>query len=235
MSNMTVFPDNNSEYRYERKYVTGALSTQAVESIIKTHPADFSEIFHRRYVNNIYFDTFGLKSYFDRIDGASSSIKARIRWYGQLFGDIPNPMLELKIKRGPLGKKQIFSLGSFLLDEKFSLDAFMNLLRDSKVPDVVKACLAGMEFSILNRFSRKYFLSADKKFRLTVDSGIKYYEMNNHHNIFLNTASEHDVTVIEIKYDRNDDDLAPGITNFLTFRMSRNSKYVNALERLNLW
>jgi len=232
---VNVFPDDNSGYRYERKYATGSLTPFAVEHIIKTHPACFSEIFYSRYVNNIYLDTFGLKSYFEKINGSPSSIKTRIRWYGELFGYIANPFLEFKIKRGAMGKKDSFPLGGFTLDEKLSTGGLMDILRGSKLPDDANVCFPCMELSILNRFSRKYFLSADKKFRLTVDSGIEYYRIDSSRNMFLNRVPEGNMTVIEIKYDSKNDDLASGITGGFPFRIFRNSKYINGVENLNLW
>ncbi|MBN1445049.1 MAG: VTC domain-containing protein [Candidatus Omnitrophica bacterium] len=232
---MADFPDNGSDYRYERKYVVAKLTVPEVESLIKTHPACFYEIFHARVVSNIYLDSFGLKSYSDRVNGASSSTKVRIRWYENLFGYIAKPVLELKIKRGPLGRKESFPLRGFLLDNDLKFDVVKDVLLNSNMPDALKSCLSGMEFSIMNSFKRKYFQSADRKFRLTVDSDIKYYELQNNCNLFLNIVSEPGITVVEIKYGRKDDDCAIEITNFLPFRMSRNSKYVNALEKLNLW
>ena len=232
---MAVFTENASEYRYERKYVVAKLTVPEVESVVKTHPACFSEIFHIRTVNNIYFDSFGLKSYFDRVNGAASSTKIRIRWYEDLFGYIAKPVLELKIKQGSLGRKETFPLRGFLLDNNLRFDVVKDVLMSSDMPDALKSCLSGMEFSIMNSFKRKYFQSADRKFRLTIDSDIKYYELQNNCNLFLNIVSEPGITVVEIKYDRKDDDCAAEITNSLPFRMSRNSKYINALEKLNLW
>lgn len=233
---MEVFsPDNNTGYRYERKYVVRGLPVQVVESIIKMNPAGFSEIFHRRQVNNIYFDTFGLKSYFDRIAGTSNSIKMRIRWYGEFFREIPRSFLEFKIKRGPLGKKYIYELDSFCLDRNFSTVSVRALLQSSKVPEFLKVSFESVEPVILNKFNRKYFLSADTKFRLTIDSEIRYYRMDNFLNMFMDSFSDRDTVVVEIKYSRDDDDSVAAVTNFLPFRISRNSKYINALECLNLW
>ena len=89
-----------SDYRYERKFVTSELSKYHVESIVKTHPAIFSEIYQLRNVNNMYFDSFRLVNYSDNVDGSSDRIKIRIRWYGELFGKIKNPVLEIKEKKG---------------------------------------------------------------------------------------------------------------------------------------
>ena len=46
-----------SQFRYERKFFISQLTKFEVESMIRIHPAVFSEIYHKRFVNNIYFDT----------------------------------------------------------------------------------------------------------------------------------------------------------------------------------
>ena len=228
-------PLTSAHYRYERKFSIPALTPQAVEAIVKVNPANFSEIYSERFVNNIYFDSINLKSYFDRIDGVNDSLKIRIRWYGRLFGYIETPVLELKIKNGPLGKKNVFLLKGFLFDNDFNLAKNHNVFRESDLPDVLKTNLASLEFSLLSRFKRKYFLSADHDFRITIDSDIAYYKLKNHHNTFLHKIPGGSGAVLELKYDQNKEDAAGGITNFLPFRVTKNSKYVKGVEILNSW
>ena len=49
-------PFNQDVSRYERKFVVSDMDYAAVEQAVRNHPAAFSEIFHRRYINNIYLD-----------------------------------------------------------------------------------------------------------------------------------------------------------------------------------
>ena len=84
--------ENTEKYRYERKFFISKLTKYEVESLIKLHPAMFSEIYFPRFVNNLYFDSFNMKSYFDSVDGSPNRRKIRIRWYGDLFGDIEKPV-----------------------------------------------------------------------------------------------------------------------------------------------
>ena len=46
------------------------LVREELEFLVKTLPTGFSEIFKKRQVNNIYFDTFNFDSYTDNIDGS---------------------------------------------------------------------------------------------------------------------------------------------------------------------
>ena len=106
-----------SGYRFERKFFITGLTKYEIESVVKLHPAIFSEIFHKRHINNIYFDTFSLKNLHDNVEGASDRIKVRIRWYGELYGYIEKPVLEIKIKNGLLGKKISVPVEPFTLNE----------------------------------------------------------------------------------------------------------------------
>jgi len=224
----------SADYRYERKFVFTGITARELESLIKVHPAVFSEIYPERFINNIYLDSFNLESYFSRIDG-SGSAKVRIRWYGGLFGDVERPVLEIKAKEGALGRKQVFPLKRFSLQAGFNLDTIRAVFKESDLPDVLKIRLAALEFALLNRFRRKYFQSADRDFRVTIDSDIEYYELSKNHNSFLNKNPESGTIVLEIKYAPEMDAFACGIVNRLPLRLTRNSKYVNGVERLNPW
>ena len=88
------------KWRYERKFFISGLKKEDIEFMVKLHPAIFREIYHERTVNNLYFDSYEMKSYLDNVSGNSQRAKVRIRWYGDLFGIIEKPVLEVKIKRG---------------------------------------------------------------------------------------------------------------------------------------
>ena len=91
--------------RYERKYKVSDLNHHVILQSIRMHPVGLRKIYPDRQINNIYFDTPDLNNYFDNIDGNMDRMKIRIRWYGDCFKYIDKPVLELKIKRGLLGKK----------------------------------------------------------------------------------------------------------------------------------
>jgi len=221
--------------RYERKFVVSDITLNQLESLIKTHPFFFSEIYPARFVNNIYFDSFSIENYFDRIAGASSSVKVRIRWYGELFGYIEKPFLEIKTKEALLGNKERFPLPSFSLGNDFTLKKIQQVFLNSDIPEFLKAQLMTIECTLLNHFKRKYFQSANKDFMLTIDSEITYYALSTGQNTFLNKSVETSVLVLEMKYPVDKDDMAADITNFLPFRLARNSKYVNGIEKIHAW
>ena len=156
-------------FRYEKKFVTSELFLYEVEHLIKHNPLVFSEMYNKRTVNNIYLDSIDYKNYREHIEGTSQRLKVRIRWYGETFGFIKNPVLELKIKNNELNKKLHFSLDPFVLDKSFSLDLLQKVFLNSKLPKWLIEKLRLFFPTLLNSYKRKYFVSADKKHRITLD------------------------------------------------------------------
>lgn len=219
-----------SNYRYERKFFITNISKYEVECIVKMHPIIFSEIYHKRFVNNIYFDSFNYNNFRDNVEGATDRIKIRIRWYGVLFGYIKNPILEIKIKKGLLGKKISIPIKSF------------DLTRDLNISEVLKSIkglkeVIGIDFetlipSLLNRYSRKYYQSSDKKFRITIDSEQSFYQINKKNNLFLDLHTDNNSVILELKYNQSYDKEVNYITSKFPFRVTKSSKYVNGIQKV---
>ncbi len=51
------------EWRYERKFVSDNLCYEQVEDAILENNFLFSEIYHKRQINNIYFDDIQFNAY----------------------------------------------------------------------------------------------------------------------------------------------------------------------------
>ncbi len=220
----------SDEYRYEKKSLITGLSRYEVESIIKCHPAMFTEVYPLRSVNNIYFDTPSMQHYFDNVDGLSNRLKVRVRWYGDILGKIEKPVLELKIKKNLVSCKKIFPLKSFILDSNFSLKEQQEIFLRSDIPDNLKEYLCQMNFSLLNHYNRKYFLSSDRKFRVTIDFDLQYYKLRKNGNSFLEKHTEDNSVVVEIKYSSEHEAFASSITDIFPYRITKNSKYVTGID-----
>jgi len=95
-------------YRYERKFMITELDDAQVRSIVRQHHAMFIEIYPPRYVNNIYLDTLSMRNYDDNLSGVAERMKARVRWYHELFRQIDDPILEFKMKDGLIGWKETY-------------------------------------------------------------------------------------------------------------------------------
>ena len=220
----------DSNYRYERKYRVTELSYSELINIIFYSPFLFREIYSQRTLNNIYLDDFDLSNYFDNVDGYSKRCKIRIRWYGYDHNKIHAPQLEFKIRRGYVGTKKIFPLKSFTFDKAFSRDYLMDIFKNSTLPDEIRERLFHLRLSLYNKYQRRYFLSSDNRFRITLDKNIEYFELKDCSNFFLTKRSDIGVSVLELKYGQNNCSEATKIIEQFAFRMTKNSKYVSGIS-----
>jgi SPX domain protein involved in polyphosphate accumulation len=224
--------NQSEELRHERKFLITDYSALEVEQLLKYHPACFTEIYHQRQINNIYFDSPGFDSYYGNIEGDTERTKARIRWYGDLFSEKIDSTLEFKIKKGLLGKKDFYSLSSFALNEQFSKQQIIQALDVDTVPRNIRDRMISLQPVLLNTYFRKYFISADKQFRITIDKDLTYYRISYVGNTFLNKVKDHKAVVLELKYDSQLENDAKEIGNKFSFSMTKNSKYLQGVERV---
>ena len=218
--------------RYERKFLVEGLHAAAVEHSVRMHPAQFSEVFQRRHVNNCYFDSPGLHFYRGSIGGTSPRLKVRVRWYGNLFGEIARPVLELKGKRGLVGTKRSFPLAPIRIDRLSELPRLGGWLGDADVPGEITVVLGGLRPTLINRYSRRYFVSMDRAFRITLDRDCAFYSTAPPRERCSSELGDDMTTILELKYTEAADRGASRITNALPFRMTKSSKYVTGVVRL---
>jgi len=222
------------DFRHETKFVVSDLGYHEIENLIKHHPIIFSEEFHERKINNIYFDSMDLKNYHDNLSGNAQRIKIRIRWYENLFGEVENPILELKIKEGSLGRKEYFKLKPFNFNRDFNMDDFRkNILNKSNLPKEIIEILKSSKPTLLNSYTRKYFISSDKKARITLDKNLFFFKINNHNNHFNEKIIEKDFNVVELKYSQENSEAMQELTQHFPFRSTANSKYVYRVNVLD--
>lgn len=221
-------------FRFERKFYIEDYTKADIEILLKHHPAMFREIYCERTVNNIYFDSFNLQHYFDNVNGVSQRLKVRVRWYGDLFGFVERPILEFKLKHNFHVGKLSYPLKPFTLDNKFSLAGMHKVFNESDVPDALKHHLRELNFSILNSYRRKYFLSSDKQYRITTDVDLEVYKLSSYQNNFLSKVRDKMNVILELKYNLTQDQFVHRITNYFPFRMTRNSKYVDGIAKFSL-
>ena len=89
-----------------------------------------------------------------------------------------------------------------------------------------------MEPTLINRYTRKYFLSANGQFRMTLDNGIQYFRPDLPYPSFLEYGFNDPSLILELKYNEELDNEAEAITNKFPFRMTKSSKYVTGLIKL---
>ncbi len=225
---------NERTYRFERKFLVSGLRRHEIQAIIRLHPALFSEIYQPRYVHNIYLDTLEFDNYEDNMAGIGRRLKVRIRWYGSLFGEISQPTLELKIKDDLVGTKVSYPLQSFFFEPGFNIKDLRALLQASDLSDILRIQLDSLQASLVNSYLRSYYLSADGKFRVTVDDKMTFHRIQPFNNRFTHRVEDVENIVVELKYAQCDDDLARPIASRFPFRLTKNSKYATGLQMLHV-
>ncbi len=217
-------------FRYERKFLPGGLSPAEAESCLKLHPALFTTAFPERIVNNIYLDSPDLRHYLNHVNGAAERLKVRIRWYGGPMGGVPHPVLELKHKRGDVGHKQSYALPPLLWQHGFCPEAVHASLRGAELPDLARSQVISLEPLLFNSYHRRYFCSADKRYRVTLDFNLKFARPRR--GVCLPPPAFHPFggLIMELKYSNEDAPGAESIVNRFPFRLTRFSKYVAGID-----
>lgn len=226
---MTDSPPN---LRYELKFVAAGHSLADALALVRRHPAGFRATYPARMVNNVYLDSPGLRDYFDHVSGAANRVKTRIRWYGPLTGHVEKPVLERKIKRGVVSGKAVHPLPPLTLNGGGFRQAIAEAVGRNEMPETVRSTLCHLEPSVLNRYWRHYFESADRRFRLTVDSDLQFASVRGVTSEPSARPAGNGLLILELKYAPQHADRANAITNALPFRVTRCSKYVLGIESL---
>jgi SPX domain protein involved in polyphosphate accumulation len=207
--------------RYERKYKMYNFTTDIILQAIKLHPESFTKIYPDRQINNIYFDTSTLSTYWDNVNGVASRKKYRVRWYGENVQEIIKPHFEVKMRVNELGTKRVTRIDDFDLDNLRFLTRIINELKDSP---------GRLQPVLMNSYNRSYFGTKDNKFRVTVDSNIRYFSMMFAQRFTRYTVQDFNAIVVEMKYDREDDNDTDRITQHFPFRQTKSSKYVTGVQ-----
>ncbi len=206
--------------RYERKFVIDRNSFFKVKEDILLNKYGFKEIYYKRQVNNIYFDDFKLSLFNHNVNGINNRFKVRIRWYGIQLGEIKDAVLEIKIKRGLVGMKLSYKLKPFYLKEESISDSISN----SKLPGEVYEMLKSLFPVLYNCYQREYFLSFDKKYRITLDSDLNYLKFGSKKMVVDNAEM-----IMEIKYEVKEEENIGSIGRCFSYRLSKSSKYIKGV------
>jgi hypothetical protein len=224
-------PDN---WRCEQKFLTRERSLAEVLALVWRHPAAFREIYVPRDVNNTYLDSPELRDYSDHVNGTAHRLKTRVRWYGPPSGLIAKPALERKIKRGSVGGKVVHRLPAFPISGRFDPQVLNTALDLAGLPELLRLALHHLHPTLFNRYRRHYFLSADGRFRLTVDSDLQFFNPEAGTESMRTSPPRHGLVVMELKFGPEESAEADRVTNVLPFRLTRCSKYVLGIESLGL-
>ena len=227
---MTTLPPNP---RYERKLVVDGLALSEVLGLVRRHPAAFREAYPPRSVNNLYLDSPELRDYHDHVNGIPHRTKTRIRWYGAWSGRIDTATLEHKLKRGHVSGKVSNRLPSLSMNGHVSRSDLEAAFDGASLPELTRLALRHLQPSLLNRYQRHYFQSADGRFRLTVDSCLQVAAARQARGTGVAFRPASTSIVLEVKYGLAEAQCAAPVMNALPLRLARCSKYVLGVASLS--
>lgn len=212
------------EERFERKWVYYSNnSLNLINSLIRSK-FFFRYQFPKRKVNSIYFEDKNYSSVIQNLDGVNKKKKLRLRWYGDK-SKIIDPKFEFKNKIGFISKKKQIKI------EEFNELDFPKILNLKKIHDVINQKKFNRKIIyplISTHYEREYLVSADSSIRATVDYNLECIHLKNFSQIKLNKNFSN-ITLLEIKYPTNLDDLLRKKLNDITLRLSKNSKYIYSI------
>ncbi len=225
-----------SNHRYERKFIYEHWTPEdLIETVVLSNSFCFREIFHQRTVNNIYYDDQAMSFYHQNVSGDELRDKYRLRWYGDSFEIINNPILEIKKKFGSVGDKLSFPMSDFIHNIKeHSLQntqekVYQHILE--KHPSELALKLSQLSPSLYNSYERRYFLSDCDTFRITIDYNMTFY--NPYFTNYESSKAQLSDIILELKYKVPHDKESRKLTQQLTARLSKNSKYVRGVDLIH--
>lgn len=229
--------------RQERKWIPTGLSLADALLLVRQQPAAFVSAFPPRRVNNVYFDTPALGSYFEHISGVSRRTKVRVRWYGESDGSLDQPVLELKHKQGALGWKESFPLPALELEQLLAPHRPTAPPVPWDVPPDLLEPLRRLRPTLVNHYHRHYFRAASGNLRVTVDSALAFSRAGGPARLrprveHRPASSDGEIAVgppslvIELKFPESEVDAALAVAEAIPFRLQRFSKYVFGLRCL---
>jgi SPX domain protein involved in polyphosphate accumulation len=221
--------ESQQDWRYERKFLVEDCDMQTLEQSILSNQMYFRKLHAERQINNIYFDTEDFFCFVQNVDGQAARRKMRLRWYGDIFGRIANPVLEIKIKEALVGCKRRYRLQPFELSKSFDKKIISQCFASSDLPDTVANSLLTMPPTLLNSYTRRYYISADQRYRMTLDYNLSFYTVAAGGKTAFRQRKSDDL-IIEIKYDAEDDNDIDLISTQFPFRMTKSSKYVQGIS-----
>lgn len=215
--------------RYERKFVARGCTLPDVLALVRRHPAAFREAYPSRLVNNVYFDTPSLRDYHVHVNGACERSKTRLRWYGHTNSEPLAALFERKMKRGFLSGKAAVPSPPIVLSTPGAV-LWQTVFGNPEIPEAWRFSLRGLHASLFNSYRRSYFISADGRFRLTVDFDLRFSPPQSLNGSFASSCSF--PPILELKYRPEHADIAQTVASQFPVRLCRCSKYILGIEQL---
>ena len=218
---------DGGERRFERKYVVRR-SLPLVERYVLGLPAQFRPVHHERTVHNVYFDTPSRRFYHEHVWGVSARVKVRVRWYDELGAD-GGARLEVKGKDNALVVKQVFPIRVADLPQLVDRRRVRHALREADLPYTVRELALGLEPALVNRYVRRYFLSRDGRFRITLDTQ-QAFARPGPFGLRVRGGPAPNAVILELKYAEEHALDGAEVAAGIRFPFGKHSKYVTGMQ-----
>ena len=225
-----------NNYRSEIKFVCYKQNYSLIKNWIRFNKFNFFKEYDDRNINNIYFDSLDYKAFNDNLVGLPSRLKVRYRWYGNLFSnDKKNEgSLEFKFKKNIYGYKKIFKISDLTLNLNSNWKDIKNKILKKLTPEYKILFDRNSEKILINRYKREYFISRNKKLRVTLDRNIEIFDQRTaliKPNFKFKNFTQ-DYLVIEFKFNKEDKVFLNDLDINIPIKASRNSKYINGVRSI---
>lgn len=218
--------------RLERKFLPAGAAWEAVLACLARHPALFREVYPPRHVNNLYWDTPDLRNFHEHVAGCAHRLKTRLRWYGPLRGEIAQPVFECKFKRGHVSGKWSRPLAAFEHNGSLPHSQLRAALAAAELPGLLRERLRGARPVLVNRYRRRYFVSADGRLRLTLDTDLEFFDARAPAGTLRPLTVAAPPGILELKFSPEHAEAAAAAAQALPFRLVRCSKYILGVAHL---
>ena len=216
--------------RCEIKFASYQVDYPLIKNWLKSNNFNFKKEYKNRIVNNLYFDSNNLDAYKDNIYGHSSRIKARFRWYGK-FSEKNQGNLELKFKRNIYGWKEKYKIEKLNLENTTNCNIIKTTI-SKNLPKKTKIFFEKNNIpQIVNQYEREYFISNNKKFRITIDQNMKIFNQRTSKELnLIKKIKIQNYIILEVKFERSCHKDIESLLHNIPIRASRNSKYINYIR-----
>lgn len=218
--------------RYERKFQYFPCYGDLISVFLKCNR--FKEIYHKRIINSLYYESDNFDLYQDSINGINKKQKIRLRFYDS---DGSKSQIEYKNKIELVNEKKYMKLENNrnykLLPVNFKDNNFH--IENLYAPRIIDYFYKPKVFVSYTRF---YFISHDEELRITLDSEINFSKANlNSSLITIGKRRVFDKAILEMKYREDyfpDLKFINSICTKFGMNLSTFSKYSSAVSLLNL-
>jgi hypothetical protein len=219
--------------RREIKFVALLHERERIRHWLRFHRAGFHVAYPDRWIHNVYFDTLDMAAFGENLAGISSRTKVRYRWYGEGQITPAAGTLEVKQKRNSFGWKLRFPVPDPPYRDGDSWREVRRRLGTTVNPEGRLWIESNPQPVLINRYYRNYFVSADERIRMTIDTRQAAWDQRKSMRPnFAHPTPFPPILTVELKFDRQDRDLAARLVQGLPIRMGRYSKYMTGIAVL---